>query len=418
MSLLHNVQQLLSDHGYTPEADPMLCGLSGGADSIALVHVLQQLHYEVIALHCNFQLRGEESERDEQFVRSFCAGHGIRLRVIRFDTRAEAALHGESIEMAARRLRYDWFQDEKSRIDRENSHPSAICVAHHADDNVETMLLNLIRGAGLHGLTGMRFQNERGILRPLLTTTRAEILDYLACNDQPFVNDSSNADAHYRRNKVRHELLPLLRTINPSIDRTLTETMAHLMEAETMLKSCDETGVFALRQQLLAQGFKMDQIVQMEKARNGAYVVQGGNILTKHNGQLIAAPLPEPLLPTPLIAEAVTAVGNLRMEVRSQSRSAVSTLRDKSLAVFDQRAVKGGLIVRSVQDGDRFQPFGMKGKKLVSDYLTDRKRSRIDKMRALVVCDEVGILWLVGETIAQRAAVVTDTYEVLTLRIQ
>ena len=390
----------------------MLCGLSGGADSVALVLVLKELGYDVAAMHCNFQLRGEESERDEQFVRGFCAKHDITLRTTRFDTRAEAEAHGESIEMAARRLRYEWFELvlEESFSNATSTPPKggrwrgAICVAHHADDNVETMLLNLIRGAGLHGLTGMEFCNGWGVMRPLLSVTRAEILDYLAAKGETFVTDSSNTDTHYRRNKVRHELLPLLREMNPSIDRTLTETMSHLRQAETAILHPEAGEAYRMTQQLLAHGFTTAQIEQMRAAENGAFTTAGNTMLTKHRGQLLWGKIPKIVEPTPI-------------EGKLMLRTEVTNLRDPNVAVLDVRALKGRLYVRSVREGDRFTPFGMKGTKLVSDYLTDRHRSRLDKLAALVVCDDNGILWLVGETVDQRAAVNETTTEVLVVKI-
>lgn len=419
----------------------MLCGLSGGADSVALVLVLKELGYEVVAMHCNFQLRGEESERDEQFVRDFCAKHGIPLHTTRFDTRAEAEAHGESIEMAARRLRYEWFELvlEESFSNATSTPPKggrwkgAICVAHHADDNVETMLLNLIRGAGLHGLTGMEFCNGWGVMRPLLTVTRAEILDYLAAKGETFVTDSSNTDTHYRRNKVRHELLPLLREMNPSIDRTLTETMFRLQQAEDMLLYSNHDDTYRHRRQLMDYGFSMTQIMQMENARNGAVAVTthcpkcvGEEVmLTKHRGEYIVGRVPKPVAPTPL-CDPITYLQGGTTSFDDECRTliahrmpfdAVIGLKDKCKAVLDVRALQGRLYIRSVREGDRFTPFGMKGTKLVSDYMTDRHRSRLDKLAALVVCDDNGILWLVGETVDQRAAVNETTTEVLVVKI-
>lgn len=378
----------------------MLCGLSGGADSVALVLVLREAGFDVVGLHCNFQLRGAESERDEEFVRQFCAAQGVPLLTTRFDTLAEAEAHGESVEMAARRLRYAWF----SEIADEAEGQSVICVAHHADDNVETMLLNLIRGAGLHGLTGMQVVNELGILRPLLTSTRKEVEAYLAERGQAFIVDSTNADVHYRRNKIRHEVLPLLRTINPSIDRTLTETMRRLREAEEALLAPSEAGnTYRQTQQLLALGFTSAQIEQMRSAANGAFTTSGRTMLTKHRGQLIWGEMPDPVSPRPIA-------------FRRMPRSEVTNLRDASRGVFDAAAVRGSLRLRSIQEGDRFTPFGMKGSKLVSDYLTDRHCSRLDKLAQLCVCDDEGILWLVGLTIAQRAAVTPSTTEVIVIK--
>lgn len=377
----------------------MLCGLSGGADSVALVLVLRALGYEVVALHCNFQLRGAESERDERFVRRFCAERGIELRTTRFDTLAEAAAHGESIEMAARRLRYAWFEDEILTVDG-GAH---VCVAHHADDNVETMLLNLIRGAGLHGLTGMECRNDRGVLRPLLSVTRAEIEAYLAAVGQDYIVDSTNADVHYRRNKVRHELLPLLRTMNPSVDSALRATMTHLRQAEKVILAAEGGEDYRRIRELLALGFTPAQIEQMTTAANGAFTTAGDVMLTKHRGDLLWGRIPPQVEAQPIAAE-------------RRRRAEITNLRDINVGTFAASAVSGPLVVRSVREGDRFQPFGMAGTKLVSDYLTDRHRSRLDKLAALVVCDDLGILWLVGETIDQRAAVTPETTEVVIVK--
>lgn len=400
-SIVKKTAALLAEHNITPKAGPMLCGLSGGADSVALALVLQTLGFEVVALHCNFQLRGEESERDEQFVRSFCTRHSIELRTVRFDTLAEASAHGESIEMAARRLRYAWFTEVCSSFNG----CAHICVAHHSDDNVETMLLNLIRGAGLHGLTGMKFRNDQGVLRPLLTSTRAEIVAYLEALGQDFIVDSTNADVHYRRNKVRHELLPLLRTMNPNVDSTLRETMMHLREAENVVLAAEGGDDYRRIRTLLGLGFTTTQIEQMTTASNGAYTIAGDVMLTKHRGELLWGRIPPHIASTPI-------------EARRLPRTAVTNLRDKSVGTFDAEAVSGPLIVRSVEEGDRFRPFGMKGTKLVSDYLTDRHRSRLEKLAARVVCDSRGILWLVGETIDERAAVTAETREVVVVEIQ
>lgn len=400
-SIVNKTAALLAEHNVTPKAGPMLCGLSGGADSVALVLVLQALGYRVVALHCNFQLRGEESERDERFVRRFCTAHGLELHTVRFDTPTEAAAHGESIEMAARRLRYDWFESVRSTMDG----GAQVCVAHHADDNVETMLLNLIRGAGLHGLTGMAFRNDRGILRPLLAVTRAEILAYLEAKGESFVTDSSNTDTRYRRNKVRHELLPLLRTMNPNVDSVLTETMKHLREAEGTILAGEGGEDYRRMRTLQALGFTTAQIAQMTTAANGAYTTSGDVMLTKHRGALLWGRIPPRTAPSPIVAT-------------RRPRTEVTFLRDASVGVFDAGAVSGPLFIRSVEAGDRFRPFGMKGTKLVSDYLTDRHRSRLDKLAALVVCDDNGILWLVGETIDQRAAVTQTTTEVVVVEMK
>ena len=434
-TLTAKVAALLAENAVSPQAGTMLCGLSGGADSVAMVLVLRELGYDVRALHCNFQLRGAESERDEAFVRQFCSRHSIPLLTTRFDTRSEAASRGESIEMAARRLRYAWFAQCAKELEKDNVEkpcaPPRICVAHHADDNVETMLLNLIRGAGLHGLTGMDVINDRGVVRPLLSVTREEITAYLSAHEEDYVVDSTNADTQYRRNRVRHELLPLLRTLNPSIDRTLTDTMSRLREAEAMLLADD---VYARRARLQKYGFTMQQILQMEASRGGAFVttthcpsLEGEEVmLTRCGNELVVGRVPKVVAPTPLDEGLNNVEGGtssllesaVAIAVQREEFSAKLNLRDKCCAVIDAANVSGNLHVRSVSEGDRFRPFGMKGTKLVSDYLTDRKRSRLDKLAALVVCDDEGILWLVGETIDQRAAVTASTQNVVRVSVK
>lgn len=415
--ILERMQALLRQHGVTVGEGLMLCGLSGGADSIALVLALREVGCRVRALHCNFHLRGEESQRDELFVTDFCRRRGIDLTVKHFDTAAEANLAKESIEMAARRLRYDWFRQTAKQLSAETAAPVYICVAHHADDNVETLLLNLIRGAGLHGLTGMRVVNDSGIVRPFLQTTRREILALLEDWGATYVTDSSNAELCYRRNRIRHELLPLLREMNPSIDETLRRTMTLLAEAEATLQQKAPETTERYRE-WMGLGFSSTQIRQILQGRNGAYAQAGGYILTRHRGEIICAPCPKPC-PEQALNEGRHAFASHSFEVkRLPWPSAGLSLRQPHTAVIDAAAVAGALTVRSLRPADRFSPFGMKGSRLVSDYLTDRHRSRLDKLAALVVCDARGILWLVGETIDQRAAVTNHTSSVLVISYQ
>ena len=202
----------------------VLVALSGGADSVALFCVLKQLGYALSAVHCNFHLRGAESDRDETFVRDLCRKEHVPLEVVHFDTIAYAARHKMSIEMAARELRYEAFETLRREQGAE-----AIAVAHHRDDSVETLLLNLIRGTGINGLKGIRPRNGY-VIRPLLAVSRQDITDYLERIGQAYVTDSTNLHDDYTRNKVRLNILPLMEQINPSVKDSLTETAARLNE--------------------------------------------------------------------------------------------------------------------------------------------------------------------------------------------
>lgn len=208
---------------------PVLVGLSGGADSVALADILVRLGYPVVALHCNFHLRGDESLRDEAFARAFaCETLGIPFYKIDFDTAAYAARHRQSIEMAARHLRYAWFEAMRRRLNAQ-----AIAVAHHRDDSVETLLMNLLRGSGIRGLTGIRPRNGY-VIRPLLAVSRQEILDWLEARHLAYVTDSTNLSDEYTRNFIRHNVVPLLEKINPAARATLARSAAHLAAAEPL----------------------------------------------------------------------------------------------------------------------------------------------------------------------------------------
>ena len=203
-------------------APNLLVALSGGADSVALLLCLHELGYNVCAAHCNFQLRGEESERDEAFCRNLCKRLGIMLHVCRFDTRQVAHGRNISIEMAARDLRYEWFERLRKEMGCDFT-----ALAHHRDDNIETLLQHIGRGSGIHGLTGMP-QRRNHIVRPLLNVSRHDILEYLKEKGQDYVTDSTNADTIYQRNLVRHELIPLLERMNPNIRQTLCDMMQRM----------------------------------------------------------------------------------------------------------------------------------------------------------------------------------------------
>lgn len=209
---------------------------SGGADSIFLLHILNKLGFECVVAHCNFHLRGEESDRDENFVSEFCKNEGITLLVEHFDTKQFAAENKLSIEMAARELRYNWFEKIRAEYNA-----GAIAVAHHSDDSIETILLNLLRGTGLKGICGIRPKNGY-IVRPLLCVNRKEIEEYLAENGIGYITDSTNLENEYTRNKIRNIVMPILREINPQIDSVMLSNAENFAAAETIYKGVIEKG--------------------------------------------------------------------------------------------------------------------------------------------------------------------------------
>lgn len=423
----------------------VLVALSGGADSMCLLTALLRLGYRVEAAHCNFHLRGIHSDNDAHFVRQHCERLNVTLHLTDFDTTREAELHGESLEMAARRLRYAWFEDVMQRTGIRT-----LCVAHHLNDNTETALLNLTRGTGIRGLTGMSRQHEH-IVRPMLTLTRHEVEDFLKEEGIDFVTDHTNTDTRFRRNKIRHEVLPLLRSLNPSADQAIADTMRHLSGTAALADyavqqlrdgicqrvgtgiDIDQTawrhlplpaeGREALLHELLAP-FRfspiLSDILKSFEREPGAVFENHDYIATHtHKGLSIRrrptrfAAMPLPKSGTVLLPDGT------RIELLRLERHELQDIpRSTDTACLDADKVTGELLCRSTIGGDRFRPLGMHGTKLVSDYLTDRKRSRIDKMAARVVCDGAHIVWLIGERIDDRYAICADTRSVILIRAE
>ncbi|MCI6643472.1 MAG: tRNA lysidine(34) synthetase TilS, partial [Bacteroidales bacterium] len=245
-ALTTKVQQTIARFALLRDGEAVVVALSGGADSVALLLVLAELGYAVEAAHCNFHLREGDADADMVFVEALCARHNVPLHLRHFDTLPYAKAEGISIEMAARTLRYEWF----ATFER------PIAVGHHAEDNAETLLLNLCRGSGLAGLAGIRHRNGQ-IVRPLLDCRRVDIEAYLAKRGETFCTDATNFDTQYRRNKVRHEVIPLLAELNPDITQTLHETALRLREVEQVYRF----GLEQLQQTLMASlpdGFRIN----------------------------------------------------------------------------------------------------------------------------------------------------------------
>lgn len=439
--VLHTIQRY---HLPAPPAR-VLVALSGGCDSVALAHILVKLGYCVEAAHCNFHLRGEESRRDELFVQELCQQWGIALHVKHFQTEEYATQRGISIEMAARELRYAWFEELRAE-----GKFAGIAVAHHQDDNAETLLLNLSRGAGLRGLTGMKFCNGY-VFRPLLDISRRDIEQYLLSQGIEFVTDSTNADTRYKRNLIRCQILPRLGEINTSISQTLHQTTSRLSEALHLYElglaqvkgeicsytadvvSIDITKLLAspaaltiLHEVLSEFHFKSAEIEVVFKkissfsdssaCQSGATFYSSSHIAALHRGHLVVAPIPRSLSLTLLPETGDIELPTGRLCIARFDRDSLTEIsRSPLVCCLDVDSIKGHLAIRSTTEGDRFNPFGMKGTKLVSDYLTDCHRSIIEKRRAMVVVDEEKILWLVGERPDGRATITDKTKQVVML---
>ena len=404
----------------------VLVALSGGADSVALLRILLSLGYVCEAAHCNFCLRGTESERDEDFVRQLCQEQTVPLHVIHFDTIGEASRKHISIEMAARELRYTWFEQV-----RQACGAAAIAVAHHRDDSAETFLLNLLRGTGINGLQGIRPRNGY-IIRPLLCLNRQEIITYLATLKQNYVTDSTNLEDTYMRNKIRLHLLPLMQQITPAAKENLLKTAVHLTDAALLYQQAVNEG----RKRILLDGGKaidikallhepapntllfevlhplgfnesqIENIYRSLQSQPGKKFSTGKWTVIKDRDQLLIIEEQQKNIPPVLDIQTYDYTPDFNIP------------HDKHSAAFDTGKLLHPLSLRLWQQGDSFVPFGMKGTKKVSDYLTDRKFSLAQKEQQWVLCCGEDIIWLVGERSDNRFRVndATQSITIVTLR--
>lgn len=419
-----------------------LVALSGGADSVALLYVLHDLGYPIEAVHCNFHLRGEEADRDEDFCRRLCEGLGVAFHMAHFATREYAETHHVSIEMAARFLRYDYF--ERLRVD---IGADVVAVAHHKDDSVETVLLNLIRGTGVHGLAGIAPKRDH-IVRPLLCVGRGDIEAYLAEKGLTYVTDSSNLVDDVVRNKIRLNILPLMRDINPSVADSIAMTAERVRQAaavfdQTMAKRVADAmvgtqgkGVVAydLRQvpdeytlfyMLKDFGFSpaavADIFLAMQTHRTGAVFASTSHELAFHRERMFVRPLQSPFKPMTIPIEGNYVLAeNKKLKVSRKVIDNTFDLPKQPLMVaLDADKVVFPLYVRQAVQGDRFAPFGMNGKtRLVSDFLTDLKIDLFQKRDQLILTDASGtILWVMGRRPDHRFRITETTIHALLLEL-
>lgn len=456
-NIIETVKSFIAANGLIPGKMEWkgLVALSGGADSVCLLMICKRLNLNVEAVHCNFRLRGEESDRDEKFCEGLCEREGVPFHRVHFDTRTYAELHGVSIEMAARELRYDYFEQLRRSIQAD-----AILVAHHRDDSVETVLMNLVRGTGIHGLQGIKPKNGN-ILRPLLCVGRKDIEEWLHTLGQDYVTDSTNLEDDVVRNKIRLNVIPLLQEINPSVSDNISLTASRVAEAvkvfddairsdvagvvasnledestppsDRLLRidmkalssvSSREYTLFTILSPLRFTPAQVEDIASNDCRCAGKRWESAGYVLAVDRDCLLVRKKTESLSRSLVIPE----TGNYVISETENSAERLSVKEivvgegdviDKSpaCATLDAAKVKFPLRLRRVRQGDRFMPFGMKGTKLVSDYLTDRKRTVFQKEAQWVLADkDDAIVWLVGERPDGRYCVDGKTIKALVIR--
>lgn len=426
----NKVQQFITEKSLFVREDKLILGISGGADSVCLMHVFLELGYSFELAHCNFNLRGEESDADEYFVKDLAKEHQLKIHVKQFDTLVYAAENKISTQMAARDLRYAWF--EKLRI---KSNAKYLAIAHHANDDVETFFINLVRGSGLKGFLGIKEKNN-AIIRPLLSVSRLEIEQYLKDRGLVFREDSSNASVKYLRNKIRHELIPLLAQMNPSIQQTVKDEMRILegvaqiyaSKVEEVRKDLtqEKNGIVQLEISALLALNPLHSYLYELLSAYGFYAVEAiSKALQGQSGKQFFSSTHQLVVDRENIFISLLNKENEVFEITEKTISLVYPLEinfkvmadktiiyDNNIAQLDVEKLKFPLTLRKWKEGDKFMPLGMKKFKKLSDFFIDSKFSIIDKQEQWLLCSGVDIVWVLGCRIDERYKLESNTKKV------
>ena len=461
--MLKQFQLYINRYNLLAEVDRLILALSGGIDSMVLADLLLKLKVQFVVAHCNFHLRSAESDGDEKFVREFAEKHGVQCFVKHFETVEYAEEKGISIEMAARDLRYAWFEELRQQLNYDK-----IAVAHHADDQAETFFINLLRGAGLRGLKGMQPKNGC-IIRPLLWVSREQIHQYAIENQILWHEDHTNAESVYLRNKIRNRLLPVFDELQPEARQGLYKSLEHLSAENELYRVLlneklshiveDQDGALVIArrndeaiqpelsksfrlnldcftalsttqsEQLLFEwlrqyGFNTDQCRFIFEAMETGI----GNKYCSPTHQLVIGRNELQLSEIKPVEDAEIQIGVGEEEVFSPIHLCFSRIEkssdfviDKSsdVALLDADKIQFPLTLRHWRHGDRFHPLGMKGSKLLSDFFVDQKFTEAQKQSVfLLVSAENEILWVVGYRIDDRFKITNATKSIFVCRLE
>lgn len=418
----------------------LLCAVSGGIDSSVMLHVLNDFGFDCIVAHCNFKLRGAESDGDEDFVRHLSDKLEFKFLCERFDTHQYAEQTGLSIQMAARELRYNWFYEMAQKYNC-----SYIALAHNSDDQAETVITNLVRGTGIRGLTGMKFVKDM-LFRPLLEISRHEIEDFAEANTIDFRTDSTNKTVKYSRNKIRHQILPLMEEINQSCKTNILKSVKYLSDTELILKAyvseaankclhyernktvidiaqlrktaAPETVLFEI---LVAEGLPKSLAVEsvglLDAQTGKSCRFLNAEVLKDRDRLIIDKNIRS-------VHEEITEIDSDNLSLFDKYGIAARIIdngetfkivKDKNIAFTDFDKLKFPLIIRHWQDGDKFKPFGMKNFRKLSDFFIDEKLSMFDKNDVFILESAGEIVWLVGLRADNRFRIDENTRRILVL---
>ncbi len=425
----------------------LLIAVSGGVDSIVLTHLLNKLQFTISLAHCNFHLRGKDSDMDEVSVKTEASKLNIPFFITHFDTEYYATSKGISIQMAARELRYTWFDEivQKNNFDY-------ILTAHHADDDVETFLINLIRGTGLNGLTGIPAINKN-VIRPLLPFTRIDIESFAKKNNLSWREDKSNAQTKYLRNKIRHDIIPVLKSLNPNFMESFSKTLENLQGSKQLvedrideiqsqliqkdgallkfniqkLKSLNNPKAY-LFELLNSYGFtEWDDVLSLLNAQSGKQVFSKTHYLLKDREFLLLTELnsknDEKKEYKISDKDQSIELANLKIKFTHQKiknlpqQQTNPKYTNNNLIYLDKDKLIFPLTVRKWKNGDYFYPMGMQGKKKLSKYFKDEKFSLLDKENIWLLCSNNNIAWIIGKRLDNRFEINKNTTEILKIEI-
>jgi tRNA(Ile)-lysidine synthase len=416
-------------------------GVSGGIDSVVLCELCAQAGINFFLVHCNFKLRGEESERDEEFVRALAKKYGVNILIKEFDTEKYAVENKLSIQVTARELRYQWFSDL-----HQQDKNTYILLAHHANDDIETAIMNFFRGTGIEGLTGMPLLSYHYCLRPLLNNTRKQIQEFAAEHRLSWVEDSSNQSSKYARNFFRNELMPMIKKVYPMVEENLLDNIRRFKNINALYK----IGANKLKEEIFERhgadviipihklkpyrhtsliyeiikdyGFnekQVEEVLKLMESESGKYLENDSYQVIRHRKNLIITPRNKTVETVAVIEKDMRRLhfDGMDLNLKFYSIDNLKLNKTEIVAQLDAGLINFPLLVRKWKEGDYFYPLGLRKKKKLSRFFIDKKLSRADKEKIWIVESGSRIIWIAGWRIDDRFKITGVTKEVLELSI-